>query len=332
MDQFIRDFQAPTVDTLKFNSYSEMRETLYSEQEMSSNGFSLIHNNIQSIHRHFDEFLCSTSEIHDSLHCMILTETWNIKDSDLIAIDNFNLVHNNEKSINKADGIIIYIKKNIDYTTSFYKIGEGYGILVNLHVNTKFIAIFAVYRSPSTCPNEFNNDLENFLKNVNYGDIDTFLIVGDMNINIMDDLSNYAEEYLNILYENGFVSQINIVVTRVTDHSKTCIDHIFARTRVDEMENTTSSIIKTNISDHYATAIKIRGTETKLVNSLNKISIQKLNKRKLTQTLKNETWLDVYNCLDIESGMSNFQNILKKHLTDASTTHRIKQFRKKNRG
>ncbi|KAG5898126.1 hypothetical protein JTB14_006338 [Gonioctena quinquepunctata] len=102
-----------------------------------------------------------------------------------------------------------------------------------------------------------------------------------MNINIKDDLSNYAEECLNILYENGFVSQVN-KYTRVTAHSRTCIGHIFAGTEVENEKNISPSVIKTNISDHYATSIEIRDNETKLATPTEELTIQKLTRSSKT--------------------------------------------------
>lgn len=60
-------------------------------------------------------------------------------------------------------------------------------------------------------------------------------------------------DYLNIMASNNFISCINNY-TRVTNTTKTCIDHIFSK-NID-LQCINSFILKCNITDHYGTIIQ----------------------------------------------------------------------------
>ena len=75
-------------------------------------------------------------------------------------------------------------------------------------------------------------------------------LVGDLNINFSD-YSRYihVRNFFNFVFQNGIFPVINRP-TRVTKSSATVIDHILTNTLIDS--HIQSSIIKTDISDHFA--------------------------------------------------------------------------------
>jgi hypothetical protein len=96
---------------------------------------------------------------------------------------------------------------------------------IDFTANNKFYTLIAVYRSPYLTPNKFIEELEVYLEGLETDR--TIIITGDINIDLIKQ-TQINNEYLNILFTNGFNSCINIP-TRETDTTKTCIDHIFMR-------------------------------------------------------------------------------------------------------
>jgi len=78
-----------------------------------------------------------------------------------------------------------------------------------------------------------------------------YIIAGDLNINIMD--ANLSNDYLHIMASNNFISCINNF-TRVTNTTKSCIDHIF--TKNIDIHCINSFILECSITDHYGTIIQ----------------------------------------------------------------------------
>lgn len=133
------------------------------------------------------------------------------------------------------------------------------------------------YRSPNDNLELFLKSLELTLLQINkrYKNI----ICGDINIDIMRN-SNINNEYLNIMARNGFLPCINDC-TRVTNHSNTCIDHIFVR-NIDS-NTVISNILRCDITDHYSTILII----------VNKIGFNHLN-----VLIWTENW---YSCLNYDN-------------------------------
>lgn len=66
--------------------------------------------------------------------------------------------------------------------------------------------------------------------------------------------TNISNDYLNIMARNGFLPCMNNF-TRVTNHSKTCIGHIFINNIDSNKIN--SYILRCNITNHYDTILTL---------------------------------------------------------------------------
>ena len=81
-----------------------------------------------------------------------------------------------------------------------------------------------------------------------------FIIVGDMNINLMKfNIVTNVTDYVNTITSSG----CNLFIdkpTRITDHSATCIDHVYSNFAADRLEN---FVLLSDVSDHFSTLTKI---------------------------------------------------------------------------
>ena len=125
--------------------------------------------------------------------------------------------------------LITYIKSELEQNHLVEMIGP---IAINYNTVKKYNStfdIYAIYKSPKINDREFVNYLNDFLnKNKKYGH--EKILIGDININIMED-STIAMEYMNTLATYGFISTIT-KPTRTTHNSSSCIDHCFVKTKI----------------------------------------------------------------------------------------------------
>ena len=94
----------------------------------------------------------------------------------------------------------------------------------------------------------FNTALSNTISHIN--DNTLAFILGDININLLNENSDKVDTYTGNLFENNFIPCITMP-TRITDHSATLIDHIFVKPPKKLLQNKCSSgNLFFDISDH----------------------------------------------------------------------------------
>ena len=113
-----------------------------------------------------------------------------------------------------------------------------------------------IYRLSSAKPDLFNTTFENILRKLNtnrYANKSKY-IVGDFNQDLIKYDSNInCQNLVDNAHNNGFAQLISRP-TRVTDHSATLIDLVFA----DNIKSILScNIITVDLSDHLATHTKL---------------------------------------------------------------------------
>lgn len=77
-------------------------------------GTLIIHLNIQSLTKNFNEFKIFLHSLTIKPKLIIMSETWQIPCINLFNIDNYDLIYN-ERDITIADGSLIYIDNTINY-------------------------------------------------------------------------------------------------------------------------------------------------------------------------------------------------------------------------
>nr|CAI5837667.1 unnamed protein product [Callosobruchus analis] len=319
MDGYIRHYEDVNIKTTVTQTLTDCNEKL----DRSTANFNVFHNNIRSISKNLDELKVLLHEISIEFQCIILTETFHIPNKELFELPGYTLIYN-ESEINKNDGVVVYIKSKLNFCYKILEIGKIKAVnLLVQHPNQK-INILAIYRSPSLCPTEFLVDFDTLFKREKFFDIN--IVVGDINIDILDD-THHSNEYLNILRENNFVSMIN-EYTRVQGESRSCIDHIFLRTNKC-YEVFQPLLLKYTITGHYPTILQFLVTHTKTAKSKTDIR-QKyktyINYNNLRAKLKNHNWSEIYEKTDANEAVDLFINILKLSIGECTTKIKLKKW------
>ena len=117
--------------------------------------------------------------------------------------------------------------------------------------SNKFI-LCCIYNSPSLSKNILLQDIDKLLAKLDDKLIPVY-VVGDLNLDLLKDWT-FKEKYLETLQYNGFEQVIKEPI-RVQKNSKTLVDHVLMK--ASDVEKIQSGVIKTTITDHYSTFIKL---------------------------------------------------------------------------
>lgn len=290
----------PYIENYKINTIkTELSENIthYKKIEIETcPDFTIFHVNIRSISKNIDELLIFLSQFNKEFDIIALSETFQIFDTSIYNINGYKMLYN-QGTLNKNDGVIIYIRSNYVFQQKIDKIGEINAITLDVKLDqNNTVVVTTLYRPPSTNVYSFNTNLLNYITNLNYRG--THILVGDININILSEENDFVQDYLNTLCTHGYISYINDY-TRIHNESKACIDHFFVKT---ENLNTKirSIIFKQNITDHFPTMLLLKFGK-KVENKRIPLSFKKyINYKKIKQDLQNEKWTEIYNSEDVD--------------------------------
>jgi hypothetical protein len=275
--------------------FSDFFNSNQNNNNNSLNRFSVLHQNIRSYNRNFDEFLVYIQTLNYHFNCFVLTECWlGRNDSELDSIPGYKCYHSSQ-NLNQNDGVVVYLDNKI--TASCVQLCLG-GIATALSLTFDWdgspCEILAVYRSPSSSLPAFIDGISEYF----YSRRDfhgNAILIGDTNCDILSPSHNSLEErYLDVISEAGFISCIN-TVTR--PDSNTCIDHCFIKLK--NGLKTISAVIYSNITDHYSIAVQFsklgkRGNQSETAHSF-----KKTNWLEVSQHLSAIDWSEVLNSSDV---------------------------------
>ena len=299
--------------------YTQKQFKLFSSENMN-HGFSLLHFNIRSLNKNFDNFRLLLDDIGPPPFSVIgLTETWITHNPTLFSIPGYNLEVNN-RTHKPGGGVACYILDKYKYSviselSLMNKIIESLFIEIE-NKQQKNIVIGIIYRPPNANPNSFLAAIQDILHNARLQNKDSF-IMGDFNINLLNRInsSSLSQEFLNTFLSGSFLPLISRP-TRLTETSATLIDNIFSNIHPPPQ----TGIIISDISDHFpvfAHSLHIFSTHSNSSNhnhipfKYRHISTKNLNR--LTVSLNNEEWTSVFNTNNVDESFENFMNIFTKH-------------------
>lgn len=289
------------------------------------NLINILHINIRSVRKNFDELLLLIETYNlELLDVIVLSECWQIEYIDNFYIPNYRTYYNNSK-INQNDGVLIYVKNTITSTMTNTNLPLSNITLSSLYlkIHNTNITVTACYRSPSTDPNLFIDELETHFTNNKCKQIDIFL--GDLNIDILDKTHLTTTNYFGVLSSLGFKSYINSY-TRVTATTTTCLDHIFIRKSVEScLMKYESFVINSDITDHFPTYLNISYI-TKNINSTSEnITINNFDNDKFNDMISKQHWEGVVSCTDPNQAFDIFFKLFRDVYNKCMSTKTIKK-------
>lgn len=233
--------------------------------------------NVRSLNKNFNNLEIFIDRFAQKPDVIVCTETWLLHDYKFFQLPDFNTYYNNS-TINKADGVLIYINKNIDESTKTEKYGSIKFLSSIIKLNEgKKIKLTAVYRCHDINKNVFIDNLNNYI--LNNKKYQNHLILGDFNINLFDkdeSTDNYLNNFLESCYKPLF---LDVTRMNTVDCGKdSSIDNIFIKS--DDSVIIKAYKIENSFTDHYPliVSLKIDKQEIKVNKSYQIIQFRKLNK------------------------------------------------------
>lgn len=300
----------------------------------------IFYQNIRSIRSKINELEIVLRELDSTINIIALTEHWlNINESDSIVLTGFNLASIFTRNLHAHGGTCIFIREKWTEITdrtdlvnlSEEKIFECSAIELKLYN----IIILCIYRSPSSCFNNFLNRLEKMLIRINLENTykpKSIIISGDLNLNTLVNCQN--KQNLCSLLDSFNITLSIDEPTRVTSSTATCIDNIMTNIESNKFK---SKVYETGLSDHksilFLHNIK-NNSERCHGEDRNKLVERRFytkpNDRKMSSLLMNESWKDVQNSMDLNNKTTAFSDTLNKHFNKAYPLKKVKPSNKIN--
>ena len=219
-------------------------------ESFSEDTFSLLHLNIRSLNKHFDELkLFLETDADQSFSVIGLSETWlNSNSESFFSIDGYKMFVNNRPD-KSGGGVALYISHTFECIVHD-DISRMDNIVESLFLEIcipgiRNIVVGIMYRPPNSNIKDFLTYLSDLVKSPVFKNKDCFFL-GDFNIDLLKSGNNtVANEFLQI-FLSSFLPLIS-KPRRVTDHSATLIDNLFCNT----LPLTDSYMILLDMTDHY---------------------------------------------------------------------------------
>jgi len=211
------------------NKSDELRRNSY---RLFGKGCTFCHLNINGLRGKFDEVQDFLS--NHRVAVLVLSET-NLNEhvnSNLFIINNYNIIRQDREKTKHGGGMVAYIHHSIKYEILQIPIGtpgnmERLSIRIKIGTGVQPIIITTVYSPPKDSKPKFIDALRSttaFLQQYKT----ELLFFGDYNIDLMSRDANTYRLYQ--LRREFHMSQLITEPTRVTDKTRTLIDHLYVNT------------------------------------------------------------------------------------------------------
>ena len=304
-------------------------ELLQNKISLKSKLLNILHLNIRSIHKNFNEFLVFLSA-YNLYYCdiIVLGESFQSYDNQY-GIDGYTMFYNNARH-NRNDGVVVFVKSSLIFNVTHTTLNNSNVTVSNISLqkNNKHINIICLYRPPNTTKQHFLEDLENYLTLIKNSQLD--ILLGDININILEKNDNTVNSYLSMLNYSGFLSCINSP-TRVTPEVSSCLDHIFVRNKSNiDLYKFDPYVLHADITDHYPIMLNISMKTNVTKNKKHRITTLRINAQIFSDFIKIEAWNSVLNTNDVTKATDEFYKTIT-NIRDRSTikkTYFVHEFKK----
>lgn len=165
----------------------------------SASSLTVLHVNIRSIRKYWDEFQLIVGATDTVVDIFVLTEV-NVRDVgvsqgqfSLPGFEAFFLTRNSSR----GGGIAVYVKNTWSASTIDITLEHAECLTLKLCKNNFVVSLLAVYRPPSENVRNFLDELSASLQTM--VPTDKLCMVGDINIDLLKPFKSAVCDYLNIL-------------------------------------------------------------------------------------------------------------------------------------
>lgn len=273
----------------------------------SKHSISILHINIRSMSRNYEDFKVLLSELGFEFKIICLTETW-CKNTNQFNIENYKTIHQYRNNNKIGGGICLFVHDSLVFKERYdlcNNTSDCETLSIEIIQDKRNININTVYRPPSGNITQFMNQIKKCLEESNKK---TVYLVGDLNLNSLEyNTNNKVKNAFDMFFQSNLIPLIN-KPTRVTKRSASIIDHILTNNL--NLENTNSGIIKCDVTDHFPVFFIENSTlNDKLKENSDTVFVRKFNQKSVNNFhdfLKNSDWSFLYNFTDPDSAYNYF--------------------------
>lgn len=279
------------------------------------NGFhSIIHFNARSLHKRFDIIDGFLTSLSCSFSMIAITETWlSDDDKNLYCFHNFNSEYCNRITSNYG-GAAIFVSSGIAYRRRhdlFFTVDNCESVWVEidncfLTGDNKNLIFGCVYRSPSSPISDFCTNLDHILHKISIENKNV-VIMGDFNINLLDEGSPICINYTSLLHGYGYDCLIDAPTREDFSGSCTLIDHALSNL-LDPPE---AKVLHIDISDHYP--IILRFNTNARPHSFSHTRYV-LDKESFKTAVASTNWTEIKSIINPQKAFSKFLSLISTHL------------------
>lgn len=214
--------------------------------------FSLLHVNIRSIRRYWNEFLIISRDVSSIIDVFVLTEiSISAADTNQFSLPGYTATFYTRCS-GRGGGIAVFVNKKWSVSQNPLQFSHAECVALSLGNEATSVYLLAVYRPPSSNVGSFLEELDTCVSDLSLQD--QLCIIGDFNIDILRVAKSTVCNYLNTLAKHGIECTIDNPTRE--EHLlgrlvSSCIDHVNIRTSASIVK---SAIVTEKLADHYFVA------------------------------------------------------------------------------
>lgn len=289
------------------------------EHYFSSPCRSLIHFNARSLRKHTDDITNFLSSVGHRFSIICLTETWlSISDKNLYDFPSYSAEYCHRAGSSHG-GAAIFISSGFHYHRRHdltLNLPSCESVWAEFHESFfsqdgKNIIVGCIYRSPSSSTSEFCLALSEVLHRLSI-ERKNVIILGDININLIDTNTSCYNEYINCLNGNGYECLITTPTRCTASGQASLIDHALSNL----LTSPDAGVIEVSITDHYPVFVRLN-----FVSHENDVCLtrKKVNTSLFVELISNSDWSAVTNVTHPEVAFDELCAIITRALAASSS-------------
>ena len=175
--------------------------------------FSILHLNIRSLQKHFNDFKSFLSHLNFLSKIICLSKTWlhDPKHAASFALSNYQMINLYQQNGRSEEGVCIFIHESLDFKErKDLNISKNYSEIGSIEITnkTKNIILSSVYRPHASSLKELKSCFKPIFDNIRTNNKDLYL-VGDFNINVLT-IKVKMQKFTIFAFQNGLPDQMQL--------------------------------------------------------------------------------------------------------------------------
>lgn len=279
----------------------------------------VVHFNARSLKKNFDSIHAFLSSYRLNFSFICVTETWlSPHDKNMFCFPSYVPEYCHRVS-GSFGGAAIFVSASIPYQRRYdlslsVENTESVWIEIanpSLPSSGNKTIIGCIYRSPSSSVPDFCSSLSSIFNKLSL-EKKNVVILGDININLLDVSSSAYSDYTACFLGFGYESLISVPTRCVLGASSSLIDHILS----NFIPSNDCGVLEASLTDHYPVFCRFECAIPKQLSSFQKNIFDKTNFVKRVEAIE---WSFLELLSDPEAAFNSFSSAIKKCLDDSTS-------------